>query len=64
MSTAEIEKTLSGLMFPANKQALIKQAKERKLNNDLVNMLNGLPDKEYMDASEVSSELGVEFEEE
>ena len=58
ISPVEVQKTLGGIDFPANKQALIKHAKERGASGEIINAMNGLPNKDYLNSADVSSELG------
>lgn len=54
----EIEKSLKGIDFPADKGDLIKKAKENGASGDVVDMLNKLSDKKYNNPAEITKELG------
>ena len=62
MSPTDIRKNLSGASYPADKQALIKHAKDKGAN-ELVGALNGLPDRQFTSAEDVSVTLGTDIEE-
>jgi len=57
ISPTEVQKYLSGIDYPCSKQDLIKHAKGKNAPGEIVGALNGLPDREYMDTPDVTSEL-------
>lgn len=59
MNAADIEKYLSGASFPCDKQMIISEAKMRSAPKEVINALNGLPNREYSDVSDVASELDM-----
>jgi hypothetical protein len=62
VSPGEIQQALVGATFPADKQMLIKQAKDKGGNSDMVSALNGLPDRQYVSINDVVAELGADME--
>jgi hypothetical protein len=57
VSSNDIQKFLSGMEFPTNKQQIISYAKSKGASNEVVSALNGLPDREYTNTTEISSEI-------
>ena len=57
---ADIQKSLAGLNYPANKQQVISYAKSKNASGDVVSALNGLPDREFTNSTDISSELEEE----
>ncbi|MFF4614708.1 DUF2795 domain-containing protein [Nonomuraea jabiensis] len=54
----DLLKNLSGVEFPANKQELIRAARERKASKDIIKALETLPDHEmFDDPSDVTEAL-------
>jgi len=43
----QLQKFLGGIEYPASKQTLIDTAKEHGADDDVLEVLNGLPDQEY-----------------
>jgi hypothetical protein len=62
--STDVEKYLSGVSFPVDKQTLIQQAKSKGASGDVVSALNGLPNKEYMNSADVLAELDFGLEDE
>jgi hypothetical protein len=58
VTAMDIQKHLSGIDFPCDKQTLIKQAKDKGAPGDVVGMLNSLPNRQFESMEDVSSELG------
>jgi hypothetical protein len=56
-SGMEVQKLLDGIEFPADKQALIKNAKEKGAPNNVMSALNSLPSRDYESAEDVLSLL-------
>ncbi len=54
---AESKKMLSEVEYPVNKQDLIKDAKNKDVGDEMLRMLNGIPDKDYMSNDELTGEL-------
>ncbi len=61
-SPIEVQSYLSGISFPSSKEDLIAHAKEKGASQDVLSTLESLPDMEYGDASDVSSALAGEGE--
>ena len=55
--SADIQKVLAGVNFPAEKQALIKEAKKKGASGEVMNSLNGISNREYMNSADVISEI-------
>lgn len=53
----DIERYLSGVEYPADKSKLLQHAKSQNADSDAMDMLANLPDREYVNSSDVSSEL-------
>lgn len=58
-SPAQIQQSLNGLDYPASKQELIRHAQNNKDKNDeVMDVLNQLPDKDYNSPVDVNKEVG------
>ena len=58
-SPAQIQKSLNGVDYPASKSDLIKHANNNKdKNEEVMNVLNQLPDKHYNSPIDVTKEVG------
>ncbi len=53
----DIEQYLSKVQYPVSKQDMIKQAKDKGAPHDVMSMLNGLPNRDYMSMEDLSEEL-------
>lgn len=51
----QIQKFLSGIDYPANRDALISRAKESGADSNVLDALQSIPDKEYDSPTAVSS---------
>lgn len=59
VSPAQIQERLDGVDYPASKQDLINHAgKGGDKNEEVMNILKQLPDKEYNSPVDVSKEVG------
>jgi Protein of unknown function (DUF2795) len=64
VSAAAIAKLLAGIDFPKSKSSLKSYAKRNKANysdpneNEILNILNRLPDKEYRNMADVEKSVG------
>ncbi|MGB9929800.1 MAG: DUF2795 domain-containing protein [Methanosarcina sp.] len=56
-SRIQVEKFLKGIGYPAKKEALIEHAKKNHASNEILQMLENIPDKEYTGAEEISREF-------
>lgn len=54
-SPIEVQKYLHGLEYPAQREEIIDKAEEEGADDDILNLLQQLPDKEYESPTEVSS---------
>ena len=58
-SPAQIQKSLNELDYPASQNDLIKHANNNKdKNEEVMNVLNQLPDKDYNSPVDVTKEVG------
>jgi hypothetical protein len=55
-SAADLEKALAGIDFPKSKRELVEAA--RDADQAVLQILQGLPEKEYRDSAEVARALG------
>ncbi|MGE5403282.1 MAG: DUF2795 domain-containing protein [Candidatus Doudnabacteria bacterium] len=44
---AKVSKSLKGIDFPADRKKVVEQAKHNSAPNDVIDVLNHIPDKEY-----------------
>ncbi|MFW6295782.1 MAG: DUF2795 domain-containing protein [Halothece sp.] len=58
VSAVDISKTLGGTDFPASKQDLIKRAQDENTSDEVMNILNQMPDKQYGSMADVEREFG------
>ena len=58
-STATIAQTLSGIDFPADKKKLIEYARKNKGDNDVVQVLEQIPDEKYTSMADVFKGVGM-----
>lgn len=57
MSAEDIEKYLADAPFPCDKQTLINYAKSKNVPKEVIDALNGLPNREYISLADVSEEM-------
>jgi hypothetical protein len=50
----EVQKALGGISYPATKDQLVEHAKGKHAGQDVLDALQGLPDREYDGPNEVS----------
>ncbi|KND60471.1 Superfamily II DNA and RNA helicase [Candidatus Burkholderia verschuerenii] len=54
----EIAQVLRAVDYPANKDALVDAAREAGVSNDVLVLLDGLPEQDYANADAVEQLLG------
>ncbi|MDF2386606.1 DUF2795 domain-containing protein [Nostoc ellipsosporum NOK] len=55
----EVQKHLKGVDYPADKQELIQHAKQHKADQDVISLLEQLPDKQqYKNPADLNKALG------
>ncbi len=59
-SPIEVQKALKDIDYPVHKKDLIQHAKKHGADKDVMDVLEGLPDKEYNSPIEVSEEFNAE----
>ncbi len=57
-SPAKIQHSLKGAHYPANKRDLVNLAKKNNAPNDVMNILELIPEKEYISPAHVMVEVG------
>lgn len=50
----EVQKALGGISYPASRDQLIEHAREKHASQDILDALQGIPDREYDGPNEVS----------
>jgi hypothetical protein len=58
VSPAQVEKSIKGIKFPASKQDLIQQAEGNNANDDVLNILDNVPDKQFNSPVDISKAIG------
>lgn len=58
VSPAIVEKYLAGMHYPAGKAALISNAQNKAAPNDVMDLINKLPDKTYTSPIDITKEIG------
>ena len=56
-SPIEVQESLKGIDYPVQKKELIQHAKKHGANEEVMEVLESLPDKEYTSPIEVSKEF-------
>ena len=56
--SADIQAALAGVTYPANKDGVVAAATASGASNEVVTVLNGLPEQDYPDADAVLRQLG------
>lgn len=57
-SSAEVEKFLHGLDYPSGKDDLISKARDNGAPDDVISLLDNLPERDYHSPVEVSNAIG------
>ncbi|RBY86478.1 DUF2795 domain-containing protein [Blastococcus sp. TF02A-30] len=55
VSPIDIQKALSGMDYPAGKEAIVSHAEQQDAGDDVLEALRGIEDREYEGPSGVSS---------
>ncbi|WP_414468990.1 DUF2795 domain-containing protein [Methanobacterium sp. ACI-7] len=58
VSPAQVEKCIKGIKFPASKQELIQQAEGNNANEDVLNILESVPDKQFNSPVDITKAIG------
>lgn len=58
VSPALVEKSIKGIKFPASKQDLIQQAEWNNASDDVLNILDNVPDKQFNSPVDISKAIG------
>lgn len=58
--TADIEKSLKGINFPANRQDLVQQAKKNKASQNVMQAIENLPEDQFNSPTDVAKAWGQE----
>lgn len=56
-SPVEVQKVLKDIDYPVSKKQLIEHARKHKASSEVIEVLEDLPDKEYINAAGVSKEF-------
>ncbi|NJO72814.1 MAG: DUF2795 domain-containing protein [Leptolyngbyaceae cyanobacterium RM1_406_9] len=54
----QLQKHLKGIDYPVNKENLIKHAKEHGADENVISVLDQLPDKEFETPADVNKAVG------
>jgi hypothetical protein len=57
----QIADILRGVTYPLNKDALVDAAREAGASNEVLSMLDGLPEQDYADIDSVTKLIGSNF---
>jgi hypothetical protein len=58
VSPAIVEKYLAGMHYPAEKKKLVVNAQNKAAPDDVMNLINKLPDKTYNSPIDITKEIG------
>lgn len=58
VSAIDISKSLSGIDFPANRQGLVNHARQKNASQEILEILQKMPDRQYGDMAEVEQAFG------
>jgi hypothetical protein len=53
-----VEKYLAGMHYPAEKKKLVDNAKNKDAPEDVMDLINKLPDKTYISPVDITKEMG------
>lgn len=56
----QVQKFLGGIDYPASKQDIVSSAKDSGADANVLDALNGLPDKTFNAPTDVSQAIGAE----
>ncbi|WP_250515854.1 DUF2795 domain-containing protein [Caballeronia sp. INDeC2] len=56
----EVQKALKGIDYPADRQTIIDTAKKHGAGEEVMSVLEGLPEQEFQTPAEVSKAVGKE----
>jgi hypothetical protein len=59
-SPANITQNLKGLHYPANKQSILQQAKQNGAAQSVLDVINKMPSRDYVNMAEFMKEYGKE----
>jgi hypothetical protein len=57
----QIADILRGVTYPLNKDALVDAARDAGASNEVLSMLDGLPEQDYPDIASVTKLIGSNF---
>jgi hypothetical protein len=63
VNAAELQWYLEGISFPASKNQLVNLARDNNATDETMELLEGLPDREYISPDDVIHATGVSEEE-
>ena len=58
VSPAEVEEHLSGIDYPASKQDLVQHARNQNAPNEVIQVLEQMPDRDCNSAADVAKGVG------
>ncbi|MEB3338006.1 MAG: DUF2795 domain-containing protein [Leptolyngbyaceae bacterium] len=58
VSAIDISRNLSGIDLPASKQELVSYARSQDANQEVIEMLQRMPDREYNNMADVEKGFG------
>ncbi len=58
INSGQISQLLNQISFPIGKAELVRKVKQMGANNQIVSVLDRLPDKEFKSSQELQKELG------
>lgn len=58
VSPAQVQDYLEGIDYPVNKNDLKKHAKDQGANQEVIDLLDKLPEKDYNSPVDVNKEVG------
>lgn len=58
VSAVDISRNLSGIDFPADKQELVRHAREKNANQEVIDILQKMPERQYNNMADVEHAFG------
>ncbi|QOV22692.1 DUF2795 domain-containing protein [Anabaenopsis elenkinii] len=58
VSAVDISKSLSGIDFPANKQDLVNHARQKNASQEILDILQKMPERQYGNMADVEHAFG------
>lgn len=58
VSMVELQQYLQGMDYPSRKEGLLKKARDNSAPDEVIDLINNLPDRDFRSAADVSRAVG------